>query len=94
MGSAPAISRRKGAPGSGPLASRCNLLLLDEPTNHLDLEAREALEGTLVQYPGSIVFVSHDRSFVETLADEVIELGKEAVSREEDAPVRASLMVE
>ena len=56
------------------LVSGANLLLLDEPTNHLDLEAREALEGTLAQYPGAIVFVSHDRWFVEELAEEVIDL--------------------
>ena len=60
---------------AGLLAGGFNLLLLDEPTNHLDIEAREALEGTLAQYPGTIVFVSHDRFFVETLANEVIELG-------------------
>jgi ATP-binding cassette, subfamily F, member 3 len=60
---------------AGLLLGGANLLLLDEPTNHLDIEAREALEGTLAQYPGTVLFVSHDRHFVETLADNVLELG-------------------
>ena len=54
-----------------------NLLLLDEPTNHLDIAAREALESVLQEFPGSILFVSHDRYFVDALADKlwVIENG-------------------
>lgn len=58
------------------LVGGANLLLLDEPTNHLDLEAREALEETLAQFPGSILFVSHDRYFVEELGDEWIDLSE------------------
>jgi len=50
------------------LVSKANLLLLDEPTNHLDIEAQEALEKTLAQYPGTIVLVSHDRSFLQAIA--------------------------
>ncbi len=46
-----------------------NLLLLDEPTNHLDIAAREALESVLLEFPGAILFVSHDRYFVDALAD-------------------------
>jgi len=57
------------------LVSGSNLLLLDEPTNHLDIEAQEALEKTLRQYPGTIVVVSHDRAFLDALApDDVIAL--------------------
>ncbi len=57
------------------LVSGANLLLLDEPTNHLEIEAQEALEKTLAQYPGTIVLVSHDRSFLEAIApDKVVEL--------------------
>ena len=54
------------------LVSQANLLVLDEPTNHLDIEAQEALEKTLAQYPGTIVFTSHDRSFVEAIAPEQV----------------------
>jgi ATPase subunit of ABC transporter with duplicated ATPase domains len=54
------------------MVSEANLLVLDEPTNHLDIEAQEALEKTLAQYPGTIVLVSHDRSFLEALAPERI----------------------
>lgn len=48
-----------------------NLLVLDEPTNHLDIAAREALEHVLTEFPGSILFVSHDRYFVDALADKL-----------------------
>lgn len=48
-----------------------NLLVLDEPTNHLDIGAREALESVLKEYPGSILFVSHDRYFIDALADKI-----------------------
>ncbi|HEV2064649.1 MAG TPA: ATP-binding cassette domain-containing protein, partial [Thermoanaerobaculia bacterium] len=51
-----------------------NLLLLDEPTNHLDLDSREALEEALDGFPGSIVFVSHDRAFIDRLATRVLDL--------------------
>jgi ATP-binding cassette subfamily F protein 3 len=51
-----------------------DFLLLDEPTNHLDISTIERLEGFLKSYKGTILFVSHDRYFLETLADKVIEL--------------------
>jgi len=47
------------------------LLILDEPTNHLDLDAREALITALQEFPGAVVFISHDRHFVETCADRI-----------------------
>jgi ATP-binding cassette subfamily F protein 3 len=48
-----------------------NLLVLDEPTNHLDIGAREALESVLNEYNGTILFVSHDRYFVDAVADTI-----------------------
>ncbi len=56
------------------MRQRHNLLLLDEPTNHLDLDSREALEESLEEFPGSIVFVSHDRAFIDRLATRVLDL--------------------
>lgn len=52
--------------------SKPNLLFLDEPTNHLDIIGKEALEDTIKSYPETIIFVSHDRYFVNKIADEVI----------------------
>lgn len=45
--------------------------MLDEPTNHLDYEAREALERALQKYPGTILFISHDRYFVNKIASKL-----------------------
>ncbi len=58
------------------LITRCNVLLLDEPTNHLDLDTREQIEDALSDYPGTILFVSHDRRFIEKLATGTIELNQ------------------
>ena len=51
-----------------------NVMLLDEPTNHLDMESIESLNTALEKYPGTLIFVSHDREFVSSLATRVIEL--------------------
>jgi len=53
-----------------------DILLLDEPTNHLDIEAIEWLEQTLLEYRGALLFVSHDRTFVNHLATRVVELDR------------------
>lgn len=57
-----------------------NLLILDEPTNHLDLDSKEILENALVDYPGTILFVSHDRYFINRIATKVYELSKNGIT--------------
>src|SRR5438477_1781443 len=52
-----------------------NTLLLDEPTNHLDLDSKEVLLDALADYGGTLVFVSHDRYFVERLASKIVDVG-------------------
>lgn len=56
------------------LMSEPNVLVMDEPTNHLDMEAIEALNLALTHYPGTLIFVSHDREFVSSLATQIIEI--------------------
>ena len=57
-----------------------NTLLLDEPTNHLDIDSKEVLLDALADYGGTLIFVSHDRYFVEKLATKIIEVGEGRVS--------------
>lgn len=54
------------------MLSGCNFLMLDEPTNHLDLRSREALEQALLDYTGTLLIVSHDRYFINKLADRIL----------------------
>jgi ATPase subunit of ABC transporter with duplicated ATPase domains len=56
------------------MLTRPNVLLMDEPTNHMDMETIESLQIGLEKYPGTLLFVSHDRQFVEALATRIIEL--------------------
>lgn len=56
------------------LMSRSDLLLLDEPTNHLDLDATLWLEGWLRNYPGTLILISHDRSFIDAVASHVVHM--------------------
>ncbi len=58
------------------VVSGANLLILDEPTNNLDIPAREALEEALLDYPGTLFFISHDRYFLRKLATRIVELDK------------------
>jgi len=57
-----------------------NVLLMDEPTNHLDMESIEALNLALENYPGTLIFVSHDTEFVSSLATRIIELSASGIN--------------
>ena len=56
------------------MLQEANLLILDEPTNHLDLESITALNNSLKEFPGTILFTSHDHTFTQTIANRVLEL--------------------
>ena len=56
------------------MLQQSNFLILDEPTNHLDLDSKEILENALIDYPGTLLFVSHDRYFINRVATKVFEL--------------------
>ena len=56
-----------------------NVMVMDEPTNHLDMESIEALNLALANYPGTLIFISHDREFVSSLATRIIELTPEGI---------------
>ena len=51
-----------------------NFLILDEPTNHIDIDTREILEDALKEYKGTVLFVSHDRFFINKIADRVLDI--------------------
>ena len=62
------------------MLKRPNIMLMDEPTNHLDMESIESLNLALENYPGTLIFVSHDREFVSSLATRIIELTPQGMS--------------
>lgn len=59
------------------MLSNCNLLLMDEPTNHLDIPSKEALESALADYDGTLLMISHDRYFINKLAERIYLLTSE-----------------
>ncbi|HEC11822.1 MAG TPA: ABC-F family ATPase [Acidiferrobacteraceae bacterium] len=61
------------------MMQKSNILVMDEPTNHLDMESIESLNTALENYPGTLLFVSHDREFVSSLATRIIELSATGV---------------
>ncbi|GAB4130306.1 MAG: ABC-F family ATPase [Sideroxydans sp.] len=62
------------------MLQRPNVLLMDEPTNHMDMESIEALNTALLEYKGTLVFVSHDREFVSSIATRIIEISGQGVT--------------
>jgi len=62
------------------MLKQANFLILDEPTNHLDIWSKEVLENALYDYPGTILFVSHDRYFLNKIATRVLELSPDGVT--------------
>ena len=61
------------------MLQRKNIMLMDEPTNHLDMESIESLNLALENYPGTLIFVSHDREFVSSLATRVLEMTPDGI---------------
>lgn len=60
--------------------SNANFLVLDEPTNHLDILSKEKLEDVLMNYPGTILFVSHDRYFINKIADSILDFSSHRIT--------------
>lgn len=63
------------------IQKKANFLILDEPTNHIDIDTREMLEEALNEYNGTILFVSHDRYFIDKLAKEIFEIEGEKIHK-------------
>ena len=61
------------------MMKRANILILDEPTNHLDLESIQALNNSLISFPGTVLFSTHDHEFAQTVANRIIELTPKGV---------------
>lgn len=62
------------------MMQKANLLILDEPTNHLDIDSKEVLEAALSDFPGTIIFVSHDRYFINKITDQVAEMQRDGIT--------------
>lgn len=62
------------------IQDKCNFIILDEPTNHIDIFTKEALEDALKEYKGTLLFVSHDRYFINKLADKIIYINNKKIT--------------
>ena len=63
------------------IQTKANFLILDEPTNHIDIDTREMLEEALNEYDGTVLFISHDRYFIDKLAKNVFEIDNEKIKK-------------
>lgn len=61
------------------MLQKANVLILDEPTNHLDLYSKEVLEAALIDYEGTLLFISHDRYFLNKMAERILELSADGI---------------
>lgn len=61
------------------MLSKANFLLMDEPTNHLDIDSKEVLEDALLDYEGTVLVISHDRYFLNRVADKILELTEDGI---------------
>jgi ATP-binding cassette subfamily F protein 3 len=61
------------------MLSNANFLLLDEPTNHLDMDSRQVLESALYDFPGTVLFVSHDRYFINSIATRILDMSADSM---------------
>ncbi len=62
------------------MMNKPNILIMDEPTNHMDMESIEALNLALEHYQGTLIFVSHDREFVGSLATQIIDMENQGLT--------------
>ncbi len=62
------------------LLAGSNVLLLDEPTNHLDIESKEVFEDALLDFPGTLIVISHDRYFLRKIPTKIMELGRDGLT--------------
>ena len=62
------------------IQDNCNFIILDEPTNHIDISTKETLEDALINYEGTILFVSHDRYFINKLANKVLYISDKKIT--------------
>ena len=62
------------------LLHKDNFLILDEPTNHLDIQSKEVLEDALLDFPGTILFISHDRYFINKIATRILDMSEHGIT--------------
>ena len=62
------------------MQEKCNFIILDEPTNHIDIFTKESLEGSLNDFKGTLLFVSHDRYFINKLANKVLYISNKKIT--------------
>ena len=63
------------------IQNKYNFLILDEPTNHIDIDTREVLENALINFQGTILFISHDRYFINKVATHIVELKEQRITK-------------